>query len=151
MLVKDVMTKNPACCTSQTSLEEVAQMMVENDCGCIPIVENRESMKLVGTVTDRDICCRTVAVGRNPLEMTAAEIMTSPVVTVTPEDDVDDCCKLMETNQVRRVPVVDERGGCCGIVSQANIALDVSDRATAEVVQEVSRPTVKASEFGYGA
>ncbi len=146
MHVKDVMTANPACCTPETRLEEVARMMVENDCGCIPVVESSDSMKPVGTVTDRDICCRTVAEGKNPLQMTAADIMSSPVFTVTPEDDLNKCSNVMEENQVRRVVVVDERGGCCGIVAQADIALDASERVTAEVVQEVSRPKVKATE-----
>jgi CBS domain-containing protein len=120
-------------------------MMVDNDCGCIPVVEDEETMKPVGVVTDRDICCRTVAEGKNPLEMTAGEVMTSPAVTVEPEDSVDDCCQVMEENQIRRVVVVDKRGGCCGMMAQADLALEGSEEATAEVVREVSRPTDKAS------
>ena len=104
------------------------------------VVEDEESMKLVGVVTDRDIVSRTVAEGRNPLEMTARDCMSSPVVTVTPETSVDDCCNTMEWNQVRRVPVVDG-GGCCGMVAQADIARQGSEHQTAEVVHDVSRPT----------
>lgn len=141
MQVKDIMTQNPACCTPDTNLQEVAQMMVENDCGCIPVVESQETMKPVGVVTDRDITCRTVAQGKNPLEMTAGDCISSPLVTVTPDTSVDDCCHVMEENQVRRVPVVDESGGCCGMVAQADIATQAPKQATAEVVQEVSQPT----------
>ena len=142
MQVKDIMTREPACCTPDTNLQEVARLMVECDCGEIPVVENRQSMKPVGVVTDRDICCRTVAEGKNPLELTAGDCMSSPCVTVTSEMGVEDCCRVMEENQIRRVPVVDERGACCGIVAQADIAQRASERETAEVVKEVSRAAV---------
>ncbi|MEO6723966.1 MAG: CBS domain-containing protein [Blastocatellia bacterium] len=134
------MTKNPACCTTDSNLQEVARLMVEHNCGQSPVVESKHSMKLVGVITDRDITCRTVAVGKNPLKMTAGDCMSSPCITVTPEMSVEDCCKVMEENQVRRVPVVDESGACCGIVAQADIAQHASKKETASVVKEVSRP-----------
>jgi len=139
MQVKDIMTRDPACCTPDANLQEVARLMVECDCGEIPVVENRQSMKPVGVVTDRDICCRTVAEGKNPLEMTAGDCMSSPCVTVKPEMSVEDCCQVMEENQIRRVLVVDENGACCGIVAQADIARHAPKQETAEVVKEVSR------------
>ncbi len=92
-------------------------MMVERDCGGIPVVDERQNMKPVGIVTDRDICCRTVGEGKNPLEMTAGDCMSSPCVTVTPEMSVENCCQVMAENKIRRVPVVDERGACRGIVA----------------------------------
>lgn len=140
MKVKDIMTKNPACCTPDSSLQEVAQLMVEYDCGETPVVESKDSMKLVGVITDRDITCRTIAVGKNPLKMTAGDCMSSPCVTVTAEMSVDDCCQVMEENQVRRVPVVDKSGACCGIVAQADIAQHASKKETGEVVKGVSLP-----------
>lgn len=140
MQVKDVMTQDPTCCTADTSLEEVAQMMVDCDCGCIPVVDSEDSMRPIGTVTDRDITIRAVAEGMNPLEMTAADIMSSPVITVSPETSIEECSRLMGDNQVRRVVVVDERGQCCGMVAQANLALDASRQVTAEVVEKVSQP-----------
>lgn len=85
MQVKDVMTANPACCTAETNLREVAQLMVEHDCGEIPVVANKDTKKPVGVVTDRDIVCRTVAKGTNPLDLTAADCMSQPCVTVTPD------------------------------------------------------------------
>lgn len=145
MQVKDVMTKDPACCTSDTNLQEVARLMVEHDCGASPVVDSKKTMKPVGVVTDRDITCRTVAQGKNPLEMTAGECMSNPCVTVTPEISVEDCCKVMEEHKVRRVPVVDENGSCCGIVAQADIAQHASKDETAEVVKGVSQPTDSAS------
>lgn len=141
MNVKDVMTNNPACCTPKTKLTEVAKMMVDNDCGCIPVVENESTNKPVGMITDRDITVRTVAEGKNPLDLTAADAMTKDPVTVTADSSVEDCCNLMEKEQLRRIAVVDENGGCCGIVAQADIATSASGAKTAEVVQEVSKAT----------
>ena len=139
MNVKDIMTKEPACCMPETTLQEAAKMMVDNDCGCIPVIENNGNKKPVGMITDRDITIRTVADGKNPLEMTVADVMSKNVVTVTSDSSVEDCCNLMEKNQVRRVAVVDENGGCCGIVAQADVAINAQGDKTAEVVQEVSK------------
>src|SRR5688572_27641395 len=104
------MTSNPACATPATSLEDVAKLMVENDCGEIPIIENESSKRPVGVITDRDITCRTVAKGLNPLEMQAGDCMTNSPVCVTPDTSLDECYKLMESSQIRRVPVVDADG-----------------------------------------
>ena len=150
MQVKDIMTQTPACCTSDTNLQEVAKLMVEHDCGESPVVESKQSMKLVGVITDRDITCRTVAEGKNPLEMTAGDCMSSPCIIVTPEMSLEDCCKVMEENQVRRVPVVDESGNCCGIVAQADIAQHASKQETAGVVKRVSMPSESASRVTAG-
>ena len=139
MEVREVMTDNPACCTANTGLQEVAQMMVDCDCGCIPVVDNDNSKMPVGMITDRDITCRVVAQGKNPLDLTAGDAMTSSVVSVTPDTSLEDCMNLMEKSQVRRIAVVDEKGAVCGIVAQADVALSASTRDTAEVVQEVSR------------
>lgn len=141
MKVQEVMSKNVTCCGSDTSLQDVAAMMVDADCGEIPVADERG--QLIGVLTDRDITVRTLARGRNPLEMIAADCMTTPAVTVTADMPVKDCCDVMERNQIRRVPVVDATGRCVGIVSLADIARHASGRATAEVVQEVSKPAVK--------
>jgi CBS domain-containing protein len=133
------MTESPACCTPETGVQSVAQLMVDNDCGCIPVVESEETGKPVGVITDRDIVTRAVAEGRNPLDLTAADVMTKNVITVTPGTSIEECCDLMEQQQIRRITVVDESGSCCGIVAQADIANHADQRKTAEVVQEVSK------------
>lgn len=138
MLVKEIMSKNLACCTSETSLQEVAKMMVDNDCGCIPVVDSEASNKPIGMITDRDITIRTVAEGKNPLDLTAADAMSNDAVTVTAETSVEDCCNLMEDKQIRRIAVVDDNGCCCGIVAQADVAINSNAQRTAEVVKEVS-------------
>ena len=145
MEVKDIMTPDPACCTPDSSLQQAAQMMVENDCGEIPVVESEESRLPVGVITDRDITCRTVARGLNPLEMRVADCMSTPCVTVMPDTPLEECIKVMEENKIRRVPVVDAGGACCGIVALADIAQHAAKRDTAEVVKEVSEASGSAS------
>jgi CBS domain-containing protein len=137
MKIQDIMTSNPACCEADTNLQEVARLMVENDCGEIPVLRDGRP---IGVITDRDIAARAVAAGRNPLEMKARDLMTSPVITVNPSTGVDECCETMEEHQIRRLPVVDDSGSCCGMVSQADIAKHASARKTAQVVKEVSKP-----------
>jgi CBS domain-containing protein len=139
MEVRDVMTESPECCTPDTGLQEVAQMMVDCDCGCIPIVDSKNSKMPVGMITDRDITCRVVAQGKNPLDLTAGDAMTSSVVSVTPETSLEDCLNLMEESQVRRIAVVDDSGAICGIVAQADVARNADQQKTAEVVEQVSR------------
>src|SRR5436190_15787635 len=113
MAARDLMTSNPACATMDTPMQEVARMMVACDCGEIPIVDRQDRKKPVGVVTDRDIVVRAVAKGKNPVLMNAGEVMTSPAVTVKEGDDVDTIKRLMETHQIRRVPVVNQNGEIC--------------------------------------
>jgi len=136
-LARDVMTQDPACCSPGTSLDQVAKMMVENNCGEIPVVDRFNHP--IGVVTDRDIVCRVVAEGRNPTGQTADSCMTRPVVTVPGDAPLDDVISTMEDHQIRRVPVVDEDGGCAGIIAQADIAATEPPRKTAELVSEISR------------
>lgn len=148
MQVKDVMTADPACCVSETTLQDVAKMMVDHDCGQIPIIDSNETKRPIGVITDRDIVCRTVAQGINPLDQTAADCLTEQCVTVAPDTSLEDCSKIMEQNKIRRVLVVDAEGSCIGIVAMADIALHAGRTVTAEVVKEVSEPTRVASAAG---
>jgi CBS domain-containing protein len=140
MKIKEIMTKSPACCTPETSLREVAAMFVDNDCGAVPVVDSVNTRRPIGIVTDRDIACRAVAKGLNALELTARDCMSSPSVTILEDASLDEAVKLMEEKRVRRLPVVDERGRCIGVVAQADIALSAGRGKTAEVVREISRP-----------
>lgn len=140
MKVRELMTRNPATCTRDTRLDEVARMMVEHDCGAIPVVEsNGQSGKPAGIITDRDITTRIVAQGKNPLEKTVRDAMTSSAVTVSVDEDIQECADIMEEKQLRRMIVVDESGNICGIVAQADIARHREDLA-GELVEEVSEP-----------
>jgi CBS domain-containing protein len=148
MNVKDMMTPDPACCTPSTSLPEVARLMVTNDCGEIPVVEDNAKKIPIGVVTDRDIVCRVVANDQNPLDLTAAACMSKPVVTVTPDISLEECCRIMEEKLVRRLPVVDDGGACIGIISLADIALHTGKNVAGHIVREVSEPTMTSSAAG---
>jgi CBS domain-containing protein len=136
-LAREIMTPAPQCCSGETLLNEVANLMVEADCGEIPVTDG--SNRLIGVVTDRDIVCRVVAKGKNPSSVTAAECMTEPVVVVNEDTTLEDVLAVMEENQIRRVPVVDASGCCCGIISQADVAECATEDQTGEMVREVSK------------
>lgn len=138
MRVEEIMTKNPVCCTAATGLNEAAQLMANYDCGSIPVVESMEIKKPIGIITDRDITIRTLAHNKNPLEMIVAEAMTDNPITVLPDASVEECCRMMERNQIRRVPVIDRAGILCGIVAQADIARRAPKYEVAELVRDVS-------------
>ena len=123
-------------------------MMVDYDCGEIPVVEDLKSKLPVGVITDRDIVSRTLARGLNPLDLTVADNMSRPCVTVTPEMSLEECCRVLEDNQIRRVPVVDAAGSCCGIVALADIALNAKEPIAGEVVKDVSVPKRTTSAAG---
>lgn len=136
--VSTVMTPNPAACKADTPLPQVAKMMIEHDCGQIPVVD--ADNRPVGVVTDRDIAVRVVAAGKDATRATAAEAMTTPCKSVDADTSLYDCACLMEAEKVRRIPVTDRDGRLAGIVSIADLALAGKDEATAEVVKEVSEP-----------
>ena len=134
---RDVMTPDPACCSPHTSIDQVAKMMIQNDCGEIPIVD--AANRPLGVVTDRDIVCRIVAEGKNPLGYTAEQAMTTPAVALGTDVSIEDVILTMEDHQIRRVLVVDEEGACAGIIAQADLAMKGPARKTSELVREVSQ------------
>jgi CBS domain-containing protein len=139
-LARDVMTPDPARCSGQTTLDEVAKLMVHNDCGEIPIVDTADQP--IGVVTDRDIVVRVVAEGKNPSAHTAESCMSHPVLTVQEDALLDEVLLMMEKFQVRRVPVVDRDGCCSGIIAQADVARTAREQEVGHLVQEVSREGV---------
>ena len=137
MQVRELMTANPTCCTPDASLQEVAKLMLENDCGCIPVCDDQKHP--LGVITDRDITCRVIAAGKDPGQLKAKDCMSTPIKALPPDTDVDGCVRLMEDNRIRRVVVVENGGTCCGVVAQADLARRLSEHQTAEVVREVSQ------------
>jgi CBS domain-containing protein len=119
-LARDVMSPDPPRCTVHATLDEVAGVMVEHDCGAILVVDTAD--RPAGIITDRDIVRRVVAKGRNPLACAAATCMSRPVVTVRGDVSLDQVRALMMRHQIRRVVVVDEAGSCAGMVSHTDIA-----------------------------
>lgn len=136
--VSSVMTANPATCKADTPLRDVARLMLEHDCGQIPVVD--ADNRPVGVITDRDIAVRVVAAGKDSGSATAADAMSTPCKSVSSTTSLYDTTCLMEAEKVRRIPVTDADGRLAGIVSIADLALAGKDEATAQVVKEVSEP-----------
>lgn len=122
MRVREIMSPNPAFVGPGVSLVEVARLMKANNCGEIPVVDND---RVIGVVTDRDITCRVVAEGRIPGDVKAVDIMTRPVVTAMPDDTIDTAIRLMEKQQILRLPVVDRNGNIVGVLSQSDVVRNV--------------------------
>ena len=133
--IRDVMTPNPATVEASTSILEAAKTMAGEDVGPLPVTEGG---RLVGIVTDRDIVVRVLAEGRDPQSTTVADIASSELVTVSPDDDLDQALRKMASSQVRRLPVV-EGDRIIGIVAQADVARQAPEQQTGEVVEEISR------------
>lgn len=123
--VGDIMTRNPFCSTPDASVESVARMMMESNCGEVPICENG---KVVGVVTDRDITCRVVARGVDPTDTPASAIMSAKPFMIRPDDPLTLAIDTMERERLRRLPVVDGDGFLVGIISQVDIAARVSQK-----------------------
>src|SRR5215470_16783422 len=127
MRIQDIMTKNPACVTPDASVREAAQVMLREEVGIVPVVAGSGDNRLVGLVTDRDIAIRCVAEGKDG-SCNVRDVMSSDdLATCGPDDDVESLMKAMRTEKVRRIPIVDERGGLLGIVAQADVALKAHD------------------------
>ena len=138
MQAKDVMTADPACVTPDTTLEQVARLMVKRDCGAILVVDDLSSRRVVGIVTDRDIVCRSVARGEHAAHQRVASVMSSPVATVSLDTPVQRCGRLMQEHQYRRIAVIDAEGRCLGIVAQADLARHGSPDVVAATVKSIS-------------
>jgi CBS domain-containing protein len=143
MTMSEIMSAEVAWCRFETPLQEVARLMTEHHCGEIPVCDDER--RPIGVVTDRDIVCRVIAVGDDPYELSAGDCMSHPVVTATCQMSLEDGSRLMEQYKVRRLPVVDEAGACCGMVAQADLATKGPRDITAEVVGKISEPTEQAS------
>ena len=140
MKASEIMTRDPRTVTPDARLPEVAQLMQSEDVGVIPVVDGG-SRNLVGVVTDRDIALRVVGEGRDPNSTTARDVMSSNVRTARESDSVDDVMELMGREQVRRIPIVDERGTLVGIVAQADVVLQAnSDRKSERTIEKISEP-----------
>jgi CBS domain-containing protein len=134
--VREAMTSKPCTIDADKDVAYAAKMMKDEDVGVAPIVE---SDKLVGVLTDRDIAVKVVAEGRDPKATKVREVASTNVVTIDPQQDLDEALRMMAQHQVRRLPVVEEDGKVVGVLAQADVALHTDDRKTGEVVEEISK------------
>jgi CBS domain-containing protein len=139
MKVQDIMSKTLFCCTPADTTQQAATLMKDNDVGAIPVVNDCNERKLLGIITDRDICVKAVATGRSAGEVKVSEVMTSKPATCGLDESIEACEAIMERNQVRRIPVIDTRGVCIGMVSQADIALHDTAEHTHHTLAAISQ------------
>ncbi len=134
--IRDLMTDNPCSIDAEKPVAYAAKMMRDEDVGLAPIVQGD---RLVGTLTDRDIAIRVVAEGRDPESTTVREVASTDLVTIDPEQSLDEALRLMAQHQVRRLPVVEEDGRLVGVLAQADVARQGKDRETGQVVEQISQ------------
>jgi CBS domain-containing protein len=140
MKVREIMTQEPVCCVPEDSAQKVAVMLRDQNIGAMPVVMEQSSRKLVGVITDRDLCCNVVAKGLDPANTKIDRIFSLGPVTCREGENVAVCEQRMREHQVRRIPVVDGEGCCIGIVSQADLALREKPESISRVVAEISKP-----------
>ena len=141
MKIKEVMSQNPVCCLASDSAQSVARMMCERNIGSIPVVSDQQSKQLLGMITDRDLCCAVIAGGLDPKTTPIQKFITTKLITCRDGEDIDNCEKVMQEHQVRRVPVVDGQNHVIGIVSQADLALKGKSEHVSKTVAEISKPS----------
>ncbi len=135
--VRDVMTSNVRAAASTESLADAAQMMKEEDVGSLPVVEDD---RLIGILTDRDIIVRAVAERVDPQSISVGDVASRELVTVDPDQDLDEALSLMARHRVRRLPVVAD-GRLVGILAQADVAIEAKEKNAGEMLEEISQPT----------
>jgi CBS domain-containing protein len=133
--IRDAMTTNPRNVETSTPITEAAKLLKAENVGSLPVTEGD---RLVGMVTDRDIVVRVVAEGKDVQSATVGEIASRDLVTIDPQQDLDEALRLMAKHQVRRLPVVEEDGRLVGILAQADVAQQGQDSKTGQMVQEIS-------------
>ena len=149
MKVREAMTQNPVFCVPSDSAQKAAQLMRDRNVGSLPVVADRDSCRLLGVVTDRDICIALVANGLDSRTTTIEKLFTESPVTVREGENLDKAERAMQEHQIRRIPVVDADGRCIGIVAQADLALKDKPEKVSKTVAEISkteagRPSIAA-------
>jgi CBS domain-containing protein len=134
--VRDAMTSNPQAIKPDTTAQEAAKLIKQEDVGSAPIVD--DDGKLTGVVTDRDLAVRILAEGKSP-DTPVSEIASKDLVTIDPDQGLEEAARLMAEHQVRRLPVVEEDGKLVGVLAQADVAQAGHDTLTGETVQQISQ------------
>lgn len=119
MKVQDVMTKDVLFCTIRDGLDRAASIMWEKDCGIVPVVDGEK--RVVGIITDRDICIAAASRNQPPANIEASELAGRKIVSCAPSDDLKDILKLMKRNKIKRLPVTSQNGELLGIISLTDI------------------------------
>jgi CBS domain-containing protein len=139
MKIREAMSPNPVCCLPTDIAQRVARTMCDHNVGSIPVVLDQDSRKLVGVITDRDLCCSVIASGLDPKSVTIEKFMTLNPVTCREGENIENCERLMQEHQIRRMPIVDAEDHVIGIVAQADLALKDNPERVSKTVAEISK------------
>jgi CBS domain-containing protein len=141
---ESMMTKNPICCLPTDPVVKAAQLMKRENIGSIPVIENEQTRKLVGIVTDRDLALKVVAQEKDAKSTQVASVMSDMLVTCQEEDEIQKALDAMSEHQLRRIPIVNSENKIVGIISQADVATRVNKpEKTAEIVKDISQANTK--------
>jgi CBS-domain-containing membrane protein len=142
MTAKDLMTSNVKSCTAETDLATVAKIMWDCDCGAVPVVN--EERKVIGMITDRDICIASATRSTTPSNLRVRDVMADHVYTCFLEDDVRTVLKTMKGQRVRRLPVLDQQQRLAGIISMNDLVVRAACRPDADVPGEEFLSTLRS-------
>jgi len=140
MKIRELMTPDPVCCTPEDSAQKVAKILRDQDIGSVPVVMDQSSRKLLGMITDRDLCCSIVAEGLDPANTKIDRRFSLNPVTCREGENINNCEQLMQEHQIRRIPIVDGEERSIGIVTQADLALKENAEKVSKTVAEISKP-----------
>jgi CBS-domain-containing membrane protein len=145
--IREIMSRDPICCVLSDSAQTVARILCDRQIGALPVVADQQSRKLVGMITDRDLCCSIIAQGLDPRTTPVEKLITLAPITCRDGENIEACERLMQEHQVRRIPIVDAEDRVIGIVSQADLALkDKPERVskTVAAISKASGPSIAA-------
>jgi len=145
--IREIMSRDLACCVLSDSAQTVAKILCDRNIGSMPVVADQQSRKLVGMITDRDLCCSVIAQGLDPKTTQIEKLISFPPMSCRDGENIETCERLMQEHQVRRVPIIDAEDRVIGIVSQADLALhDKADRVskTVAAISKASQPSIAA-------
>jgi len=147
MKIREVMSRDPVCCVLGDSAQTVGKILCDRNIGSMPVVVDHQSRKIVGMITDRDLCCSVIAKGMNPKTTQIGKLIVSAPVTCRDGENIETCERLMQEHQIRRIPIVDAQERVIGIVAQADLALKDTPERVSKTVAEISkgsRPSIAA-------
>ena len=139
MKIREIMSRDPACCVLTDTAQSVAKILCDRKIGSMPVVADQQSRKLVGVITDRDLCCSVIAQAMNPKTTTIENLITLFPLTCREGEDIETCERLMQEHQVRRIPIMDAEDRVIGIVAHADLALKDKPERVSKTVAEISK------------
>ncbi len=146
MLIKDVMSEVSVVCTEEMSLTNVFNLMLENDCGCIPVVESYAHPVPIGSISEKDICLQIVARNRDPQRLRAGNVMNGNICKVKNTVTVFDCLNLMQNREAERVFVLDSKGAICGTIERSELEAVRSRQHIDDLYNQVSADAPRYSQ-----